>query len=121
MKKAILAGLEFVASINSPEIIFNYIQLLIVSALFIGTTTRQPISRLEAYAVYWLHVNGAYQLVVREDCFVSEFQEWYQQKEGRALQREEVVRTINHLYEMKVIDFNNGEIYLKEKVFGTME
>ena len=41
MRNAILAGLEFAASISRPESIFNYIQLLIVSALFIRNATRQ--------------------------------------------------------------------------------
>lgn len=33
-RKALLAGVEFVASISNPDSIFNYIQLLIVSILF---------------------------------------------------------------------------------------
>ena len=34
-KKALIAGLEFAVSISKPESIFNYIQLIIVSAFFI--------------------------------------------------------------------------------------
>ena len=45
LKKAVIAGLEFVASISKPESVFNYIQLIIVSAFFIGLSAgRRPAS-----------------------------------------------------------------------------
>ena len=48
-------------------------------------------------------------------------QEWYQQKEGKAVGRNEVVDAINNLYEIKAVDFNSGNIFLKEHVWGTIE
>jgi len=120
-KKALIAGLEFVASISKPESIFNYIQLIIVSAFFIGKSAKQELSRLEAYVVYLLHKKGAYDTGVEEEQFISEVQEWYQQKEGKAVDREEIVDAMNHLYRVKIADFNNGNIYLKEHVWGTVE
>ena len=36
LKKAIIAGLEFVASVSKPESVFNYIQLIIVSSISSG-------------------------------------------------------------------------------------
>lgn len=121
LKKAILAGIEFVASISAPEGIFNYIQLLIVSAMFIGKASKQELSGLEARIVYWLHTRGAYQVGVEEEQFILSFQEWYQEKERKALEREELIDAINHLYQIKVADFQNGNIHLKEKVWGKLD
>ncbi|MCI5509031.1 MAG: hypothetical protein MR436_00995 [Eubacterium sp.] len=121
LKKAVIAGLEFVASISKPESVFNYIQLIIVSAFFIGKSVKQELNKLEAYVVYLLHNKGTYDTGVEEEQFITEVQEWYQQKEGKTVGREEVVDAINDLYEIKVADFNNGNIYLKEHVWGSVE
>lgn len=121
LKKAIIAGLEFVASVSKPESVFNYIQLIIVSAFFIGKSVKRKLGRLEAYVVYLLHKKGAYDTGVEEERFIGEVQEWYQQKEGKIIGREEVVDAINNLYGIKAADFNDGNIYLKEHVWGTVE
>lgn len=119
-KKAILAGLELVASVSKPESVFNYIQLIVTSVFFIGKSVKQELSRLEAYVVYLLHKKDAYDTGVEEERFIAEVQEWYRQKEGKTVGREEVVDAINNLYGIKVADFNNGKIYLKEYVWGTV-
>lgn len=120
-RKAIIAGFEFAASINKPESIFNYIQLIIVSAFFIEKSIKQGLSRLEAYVIYFLHKKGAYDMGIEEERFISELQEWYQQKEGKDVGRGEIVDAINNLYGIKAADFNNGNIYLREYVWGTVE
>ena len=61
LRKAILAAVEFAASVSRPESLFNYIQMLIISVLFIRSLTRQELNGLEAYTVYLLHMKGAYQ------------------------------------------------------------
>lgn len=121
LKKAILAGFELAASVSRPESIFNYIQMLIVSALFIRSITRQELNGIEAYIVYLLHIKGAYQSDIEEEQFIHDLQEWYMQRENTMLEREKIVGAINHLYEMKVADFKNGKIHLKEKVWGKLE
>ena len=68
-----------------------------------------------------LHKKGAYDAGVEEERFINEVQEWYQQKEGKVVGREEVVDAINNLYEIKAADFNSGNIFLKEHVWGTVE
>lgn len=121
-KKAIMAGFEFVASISKPESIFNYIQLIIVSVFFIEKSVKQELSKLEVYVVYLLHKKGAYATAgIEEERFISEMQEWCRHKEGKAVEREDVVGAINNLYRLKAIDFDNGNIYLKEHVWGTVE
>ena len=121
LKKAILAGIEFVASISAPEGILNYIQLLIVSAIFIGKASKQELSRLEAQIVYWLHTILVYHHGILEEDFILNFQDWYQAEEGKALAREDIVNALNHLYQINVTDFEDGFIYLKEKVWGELE
>lgn len=121
LKKAIIAGLEFAVSISKPESVFNYIQLIIVSAFFIEKSVKKELSRLESYVVYLLDKKGAYDTGVEEERFIDDVQEWYQQKEGKNVGREEVVDAINNLYEIKAADFNSGNICLKEHVWGTVE
>ena len=120
-KKAIIAGFELAASVSRPESIFNYIQLVIVSVFFIEKAIKQELGRLESYVVYLLHKKGAYDTGIEEERFISELQEWYHQKEGKAVGRGEIVGAINNLYGIKAADFNNGYIYLKEHVWGTVE
>lgn len=121
LKKAVIAGLEFAASISKPESVFNYIQLIIVSAFFIGKSVKQELSRLEAYVVYLLHKKGAYDTGAEEERFIGEVQEWYQQKEGKTVSRGDIVEVMNNLYRVKTVDFNGGNIYLKEHVWGMLE
>jgi hypothetical protein len=121
LKKALIAGLELVASVSKPESIYNYIQLLIVAAFFIEKSAKQEINKIEAYIVYLLHVNGIYNAGIEEERFISELQDWYKEKEGEPLERGKIIEAINHLYEIKVVDFENGYIFLKEKVFGQVE
>ncbi len=119
-KKAIIAGFEFVASISKPESIFNYIQVMIVLAFLIEKSTKQELGKIEAYVVYLLHKKGAYDTGVEEERFISELREWYRQKEGKEIERGAIVEAINNLYEIKAADFDNGNIYLKEHVWGTV-
>ena len=64
---------------------------------------------------------GAYDTAgIGEEWFISEVQEMYQKKEGKTVGKEEVVRAINNLYRIKAVDFDNGNIYLKEYVWGTV-
>lgn len=121
LRKAILAGVEFAASVSRLESVFNYIQMLIVSVLFIRNITRQELNGSESYTVYLLHMKDAYQFSIEEERFILDLQEWYMQQKEVKLERGKIVEAINHLYEMKVVDFENGKIYLNEKVWGKLE
>lgn len=72
---------------------------------------------METYIIYLLHRKGAYRSI-EEEAFICEMQKWYQEKKGGKLCRGEIVEAINHLYEMQIADFENGNIYLKECVWG---
>ena len=118
LKKALITGLEYVASVNKPENIFNYVQMIIVSVLFVVKSVKQEIGKLEAQVVYFLHERGAYEVGIGEEEFICAMQRWYQQKEGEILEREDVDAALKFLYGVKIVDFDNGKICLKEKVFG---
>lgn len=121
LKKALVAGLEYVATIHKPESIFDYIQIVISSVLFVVKSVKQQIGKLEAQVVYFLHEKGAYEVGIEEEEFISEMQKWYQQREGEVLERKDIDTVLHFLYEVKIVDFDNGNIYLKEKVFGRVE
>lgn len=38
-------------------------------------------------------------------------------KQGECLEEKKIIEAINHLYEIKVVDFEEGEIYLIETVW----
>ena len=80
---------------------------------------KQELNRLEAYVVYMLNKKGAYDIEVKEEQFISEVQELYQQKEGIDVEKEKVVTAINNLHRVNVVDFSSGNICLKEHVWGT--
>lgn len=117
LKKALVAGLEYVAAVNKPESIFNYIQIIIVSVLFVVKSVKQEIGKLEAQVVYFLHEKGAYEVGIEEEEFISAMRKWYQQRKGEILERKDIDTALHSLYEVKIVDFDNGKIYLKEKVF----
>ena len=81
-------------------------------AVSLKTDLRFPISG------QWGHGD---RIIHEEERFIGEVQEWYQQKEGKIIGRDEVVDAINNLYGIKAADFNDGNIYLKEHVWGTVE
>ena len=120
LRKALTNIIEYAVSVNRPESIFNVIQLVRLSVLFVYKSVRQELSRTEAYIVYFLHTRGAYGYGIEEEQFIREFIEWYRQKVESEVRRGEVVEAINHLYTMKVADFAKGNIVLKEKVWGEM-
>lgn len=120
-KQALAAGFEFVASVSNPESIFNYIQLLLVSIVFIRNATKQPLGELEAMVVYMLHTKEMYTPRMEEERFICAIQKWYFQKKNKKIEYESIVEAINHLYDMETVGFNNGKIFLKESVWGRME
>lgn len=117
LKNVLVAGLELLASINKPESIFNYIQLLIVSMFFIEKAAKVEIAKVESYIVYLLHKQGAYINGVSEEALINEVLVFYEEKEGEMLEREQVVEAINRLYKIKVTDFENGDVFLIETVW----
>lgn len=118
LRKAIIAGLELVASVKLPESFFNYLQLLIIGGFFIKKSTKQEIGKLDAYIVYRLHVINAYEIGISEESFLQDFQNWYQERQEKNLDASEIELSIERLYQIKALDIVDGKIYLKEHVVG---
>ena len=96
-------------------------QMIIVSVLFVLNSVKQEIGKLEAQVVYFLHERGAYEVGIEEEEFVCAMQKWYQQNEGKILDRGDIDVALRSLYEVGVVVFVDGNVYLKEKVFGKVE
>lgn len=120
-KKAIAAGIELLASVSCPESLFNYLQLLIAGALFIQKATRQDIGKNEAYIVYYLHIRNGYETGIEEDAFINDFSKWYKEKNENILEPAEIRHAIENLCHWKVVDRDDGKIWLKEMVMGSMD
>lgn len=118
LRKAIINIAEYATSINESENVFGMIQLILLSLLFIYKSIRIQLGQIDSYLVFFLHLRGAYHVGIEEEQFIKEVTQWYQQKTGNPIMRKEIVDAINHLYEMKVADFENGNIVLMEKVWG---
>lgn len=119
-KKAIIAGLELVASVSLPESFFNYLQLLIIGGFFIQKSTKEKINKLEAYIVYRLHVINAYEIGIPEEIFINDFRNWYKKCKEKSLDVSEIALSIERLYQIKTLDIVEGKIYLKERVVGSV-
>lgn len=121
LKKAIAAGLELAASVNSPESIFNYLQLLIVGAFFIQRSTKKEIERKKAYIIYYLHMRNCYEIEINEEFFMNNFKKWYEEQTGKVYELEDIKSAIDNLFEQKVIAIVDGNIKLKEYVIGNIK
>lgn len=120
LKKAIVAGLELVASASIPGDFFNYLQLLIVGVLFIQKAVRQGIEKEGAYLVYFLHLKNAYMEGVREESLLSDFQRWYRDRTEKFLELAEIREIVEELWRQKILDVIEGKIYLAEYVRGSV-
>lgn len=120
-KKAIAAGIELLASVSCPESLFNYLQLLIAGALFIQKATRQDIGKNEAYIVYYLHIRNGYETGIEEDAFINDFSKWHKEKNENILEPVEIRTAIENLCHWKVVHIDDGKIWLKEMVMGSMD
>lgn len=78
-------------------------------------------SSIDSRIVYLLHKSDAYDIGIEEKQFINEAQKWYLQNEGKIIERDEIVAAINSLYEIKAIDIKDGNVYLKEVVWGKID
>lgn len=116
-----MAALELVTSVNLPESFFNYLQLLIVTALFIQKATKQEIKQEDAYVLYFLHQRNCYEQGICESEVQQEYLHWCEMTLDKYPDNLEWDKTIEMLREEKIIDIENEKIYLKELVLGHIE
>lgn len=121
LKKAIGAALELMASVNLPENFFNYLQLLIVGAFFIQKSMKLEIGKNEAYILYFLHQRNCYESGIDETNFQKEFKKWCEEKMESFPDGLKCEKAVETLHKYKIINIENGKIYLKERVVGHVE
>ncbi len=118
-KNALIPALELVTAINAPESIFNYVQLLIATALFVGKAIRKEYKKLDAFIIIALHEREKKgQEHINEEDFVKSVIEDYKKAEGKEVGSKEVYESINRLLETRVVCIDNGFISLIETVWG---
>ena len=111
--------MELVTAINAPESIFNYVQLLIATALFVGKAIRKEYKKLDAFIIIALHEREKKgQEHINEEDFVKSVIEDYKKAEGKEVGSKEVYESINRLLETRVVCIDNGFISLMETVWG---
>lgn len=116
-KNALVPALELVTAINAPESTFNYIQLLVATALFVGKATKMEYKKLDAFIVIAIH-DREKKGRVSEENLVDQVLKEYKESEGKPLERKAVYESINRLYKTKVVDIEDGYISLAETVWG---
>ena len=118
LKNALESGMELLISLNRPNGIFNYIQLLLATLIFIKKSTKLVIGKVEAFVVYVLHKENAYYSGIDEEDLICKVQKLYREREEIELNSVEISEAINQLYENKVVDFKNGNVKLIEVVWS---
>lgn len=121
LKRALVGGLEFTVSTRTPDGIFNYVRFLIRAILLIIKVSKKELGRLEASIVFLLHQKGCYQEGTEEVVFINLLREWYEQRGEEPPEKDIIVNAINWLYNIGIVDFWEGDIYLKEQVWGRIE
>ena len=81
----------------------------------------RSIGKNEAYIVYYLHIRNGYETGIEEEAFINDFSKWYKEKNENILEPTEIRYAIENLCHWKVVDIDDGEIWLKEMVMGSME
>ncbi|MGN0131248.1 MAG: hypothetical protein ACI4AA_02275 [Lachnospiraceae bacterium] len=117
-KEALIAGLKSAASTASADDVFSYIQLLIASAVLTGCAADGEYDLPEAYVVYCLHTKEAYDKGIREEQFVREMRSWYRRKEDKVPNGDSIMRAVGNLNAMKIVDIEDGKLYLKKHLWG---
>lgn len=121
LKKAISAGIEWAASLEKLESMFDYFQFVVASISFINNAIKIKLNKLEGYLLYFLQKRNAYTMGLKEDKVLSEFREWYEALKDTCLDMKEIHIALNHLYILKCVDILEGEVFLKEHVVGEVQ
>lgn len=117
-KSVMVAIAEFVASLNKPESIFEYIQLGIITIFCMEAITKKEISYNEAIIVYILHERNAYIIGLTQEQLVNEIRTLMDEDKIKHFDFEKLDNVIGNLLIWKVVDIEEDKIYLKEQVWG---
>ncbi|MCM1286902.1 MAG: hypothetical protein NC240_01230 [Clostridium sp.] len=118
LKSVLIAIIEFVASFNSPETIFEYLQLAVISILCIGTITKRELDDNSAVIIYALHLLDAYEIGITVKQLKDKILEMLNDYQIKDFDMKMLDRNISDLLKWNVITIKEEKIYLNEVVWG---
>lgn len=121
LRSGLIAVAEFVASLSKPTSIFEYVQLVILSALCIGMISKKELDHNSAIAVYVLHKQNAYKTGITLEQLKNEIERIPDGSFLEDFEIEKLDKVINNLLKWKIIDIEEGKLYLKELVWGNIK
>lgn len=121
LKKAIVAALELAASVSLPESFFNLFAIIDCWGIFYPEIYETGDWKNEAYILYFLHQKNCYERGIDEEDFQDEFKIWCEEKMESCPDGVKCKKALRTLRKYKVIDIEDGKIYLRERVIGYVE
>lgn len=121
IRSGLIAVAEFIASLSRPNSIFEYVQLILISALFVGMISEKELDHNSAIAVYVLHQQNAYKKGITLGQLKNEIERI---SDGYFLEDFEIKKldkVISNLLKWKIIDIEEEKLYLKEIVWGNIK
>lgn len=117
-KKILLAAcVDWIISFAIPKGVLNHIQLCLYTGIAVYTSMKAELDENESYVVAYLHSHQMYNRGDQEMEFYTNFPVWYRSQTGDDISDKRLEKAVNNLLELKSIQFEAGEIRLKEKVW----
>lgn len=121
LKSVLVALVDFVASLNKPETLFEYVQLVIISILCVGAVTKKELDYNCAVIVYLLHKRNAYESGITVNQVKAEINKMREDYQFEDFDMEKLEKDIRNLLKWNVIRMEEEKIYLNERVWGKIE
>lgn len=119
-QEALIAGLQGAASLSAEDV-FLYIRLLVTAAVLTGCVKEGKYDALEPYVIFCLHIKDVYGKGIKDEQFFRELRGWFRQKGEKAPAAASIMKAVENLNEMGILDIEDGKIYLKECLWGKPE
>lgn len=117
-RSMVAAVAEFVASLNKPESIFDYIQLGIVTVFCMEAIAKKELSYNEAVIVYVLHERNAYMIGLTRGHLVNEIRTLKEEYKIKHFDFGKLDEAVENLLTWRILDIEEEKIFLKEQVWG---
>lgn len=121
LKSVLLAIANFVASLNQPENLFQYLQLVIITILCVGSIIKKDIDYNCTVILYALHQLNAYEVGITTEKLKMKIMSMKEKYQMENFEMERLERNINELYEWNVIRIIDEKIFLNERVWGNLK
>lgn len=121
LRSVLIAFADFVASLSDPDTYFQYIQLIILSALCVGAITKKEIDMNCAIIIDVLHKFNAYERGYTAEQVKTEIRNTKYNNKFENFNMNKYDDSIASLLKWKVIDIIEEKIYLNEIVWGKVK